>query len=213
MTNSALASSTTSDQSFTKHYKTHRIPKEDRGNFYPFVFNDVMGLEEGTGRGISVEDIKLAMMGHVKEGYKFNPVSLLTSDDHDYNSSPSPDDRVHVLVCVFSANASELKGSVLMKMKAVREAASNMGIPQLAVVTKIDEACGETEKDLKTVYKSKYIKKKMTDLSSALGIPLNCIFPVKNYSQEISTDDNVDSLILSCLRLIIDFGDDFINNI
>ncbi|XP_018530404.1 interferon-induced protein 44 [Lates calcarifer] len=213
MTNSALASTTTSGTSFTKDYKTHRIPKEGRGNFYPLVFNDVMGLEEGTERGISVEDIKLAMKGHVKEGYKFNPVSPLTSDDHGYNSSPSPDDRAHVVVFVFSACVSEIKDSVLMKMKAVRDAASNMGIPQLAIVTKIDEASPETAESLRNTYKSKYIKKKMTDLSSALGIPLNCILPVKNYCEEISIDDNVDTLILSCLRLIIDFGDDFINQV
>lgn len=51
----------------------------------------------------------------------------------------------------------------------------------------------------------------MKDFSSVLGIPMNCIFPVKNYCDEISTDDDVDTLILSVLRLIIDFGDDFIN--
>lgn len=59
--------------------------------------------------------------------FQFNPVSPLTSDDHGYNSSPSPDDRAHVVVFVFSACVSEIKDSVLMKMKAVRDAASNMG--------------------------------------------------------------------------------------
>lgn len=120
-------------------------------------------------------------------------------------------------------------------------------------MTKIDGACGETEKDLKNVYKSKHVKKKvsvsfslytthgvslsvqilskvlwgpnfmliyelkcffntqMTDFSAAVGIPLNYIFPVKNYCEEIDLKDDVDSLILSALRRMIDFGDDFIN--
>ncbi|XP_044222617.1 interferon-induced protein 44-like, partial [Thunnus albacares] len=188
-----------------------RIQKESRGNFYPFVFNNIMGLEERAECGVRVEDIKLALKGHLKEGYEFNPASPLSDRDPGYISSPSEDDKVHVLVCVCDANASEIKGSVMQKMREIREAASDLGIPQVAVVTKVDEACGETQKDLKNVYKSKYLKKKMKDFSARLGIPLNCIFAVKNYSSEISPDEDVDTLILNALRLMIDFGDDFIN--
>lgn len=53
----------------------------------------------------------------------------------------------------------------------------------------------------------------MKDFSSAVGIPMNCIFPVKNYSDEIEMKDDVDILILSALRKMIDFGDDFIDKI
>ncbi|XP_056245656.1 interferon-induced protein 44-like [Seriola aureovittata] len=212
MTQSAGVSATTSDQSHTKKYETHKIQKGSRGNFYPVVFNDIMGLEEKTGGGVRADDIKLAMKGHVKEGYKFNPASSLSSGDPGYNPSPSLDDRVHVLVCLHNANITKMEELPLMKMKEIREAASDLGIPQLAIVTKVDEACGETEKDLKNVYKSKHIKKKMKDFSSSLGIPMNCIFPVKNYSEEISTDENINTLILSALRLIVDFGDDFITS-
>uniref|UniRef100_A0A3Q2ZZU4 Interferon-induced protein 44-like n=1 Tax=Kryptolebias marmoratus TaxID=37003 RepID=A0A3Q2ZZU4_KRYMA len=208
MTNSALVSATTADQSFTKKYETHKIQKENRGNYYPFVFNDIMGLEDGAGRGVSTHDIKLALMGHVKEGYKFNPVSPLSAGDPFYNSSPSPDDRVHVLVCVHSANSAEMKSSVLQKMREIRESASDLGIPQLAVVTKIDEACGETDNSLKNVYKSKHLKKKVS-FTLFLGIPMNCILPIKNYSKETCMNVDVDTLILSALRLIIDFGDDY----
>ncbi|XP_027878655.1 interferon-induced protein 44-like isoform X1 [Xiphophorus couchianus] len=209
MTNESLASATTSDQSFTKIYKTHKIRKEGRGNFYPFVFNDIMGLEDGDGRGVRTEDIKLALEGHVKDRYKFNPVSSLCDGDHGYNSSPSISDRVHVLVCIYDANAPQMKDSVLQKMREIREAASELGIPQLAILTHIDAACGETEKNLRNVYRSKHLKKKMGDFSSSLGIPMNCIFPVKNYSHETQLNSDVDTLILNALKLIIDFGDDY----
>ncbi|XP_008296199.1 interferon-induced protein 44-like, partial [Stegastes partitus] len=115
--------------------------------------------------------------------------------------------------CVCSGNAAEISDSVLEKMREIREAASDLGIPQLVVVTKLDEACPETEKNLQNIYKSKHVKKKMTDLSSELGIPLNCILPVKNYSKEIRRDPDVDTLILNALKLILDFGSDYIEKL
>ncbi|XP_054915744.1 interferon-induced protein 44-like [Poeciliopsis prolifica] len=207
MTNEALASNKTSDQSFTKIYQTYKIKKEGRGNFYPFVFNDIMGLEERT--GVRVDDVKLALKGHVKDRYKFNPVSSLSDDDPGYNSSPSISDRVHVLVCIYDANAPQIKSSVLEKMREIREAASDLGIPQLAILTHIDSACGETEKNLRNVYRSKHLKKKMGDFSSSLGIPMNCILLMKNYSDETQLNSDVSTLILNALRLMIDFGDDY----
>ncbi|XP_034741670.1 interferon-induced protein 44-like, partial [Etheostoma cragini] len=210
LTTPALASSITSDKSFTKKYETHKIMK-GRGQsktYYPFVFNDVMGLENGDGDGVRADDIKLALNGHVKEGYKFNPVSPLTAKDPWYNPNPSADDKVHILVCVFSANSAEITDSVLKKMAEIREVASDIGIPQMAIGTQVDLACPETEKELRNVYKSKHIKKKVKDFSAAVGIPENCIFPVKNYSEK--EDKDVITLILSALRQMIDFGDDFI---
>lgn len=53
----------------------------------------------------------------------------------------------------------------------------------------------------------------MKDFSAATGIPMNCIFPVKNYSEEIELDDNVNALILSALRLMVQYGDDFIEEL
>ncbi|XP_029282415.1 interferon-induced protein 44-like [Cottoperca gobio] len=96
-------------------------------------------------------------------------------------------------------------------MKEIRERANDLGIPQMAIVTKIDEVCKEIKKDVKNVYRSKHLQKKMKDFSASVGIPLNCIFPVKNYSEEISPNDDVDTLILSALRQVIDSGDDFID--
>lgn len=53
----------------------------------------------------------------------------------------------------------------------------------------------------------------MEKVSESLGIPLYCSFPVKNYHSEIHTDDNTNTLILSALRKMIDFEEDFVNNV
>lgn len=43
-----------------------------------------------------------------------------------------------------------------------------------------------------------------------MGIPMHCIFPVKNYSEEINAANDINTLILSALRTITDFENDFI---
>ncbi len=48
-------------------YETYKIHKYPEG-FYSFIFNDIMGLEKDS--GVHVEDVKLAMRGHVTEGYE-----------------------------------------------------------------------------------------------------------------------------------------------
>ncbi|XP_070844125.1 interferon-induced protein 44-like [Chaetodon trifascialis] len=200
----------TSHDSFTKKYTTYKIQKESSGTFYPFVFNDIMGLEQHG--GVHVEDIKLALKGHVMDGYRFNPESKLSEDDRFYNKSPTANDKVHVLVCVIDANKlSTMKEEVLQKIRDIRKEASDLGIPQVVIVTKPDELSPEIKEDVKNVYKVKILKEKLEKFSADVGIPMKCIFPVKNYHEEIDIDSDVDSLILSALRSIISFGDDYIN--
>ncbi|XP_056263175.1 interferon-induced protein 44-like [Pseudoliparis swirei] len=212
ITGRALTDSNT-QESFTRKHTTYTINKRP-GVIYPFVFTDTMGLEEGTDGGVCVEDIKLAMKGHIKEGYNFDPRYEISEDDPKYNKDPTLEDKVHVLVCVIDANTVGILGDKhLRKMREVRLAASDMGIPQVAILTKIDEACPEVRKSLRNVYKSKLLKEKMDKLSATLGLQPNFILPVKNYHSEFKTEDDVDAVILSALKRILDSGEEFLNHL
>ncbi|XP_063323653.2 interferon-induced protein 44-like [Pelmatolapia mariae] len=204
----------TSGDGFTIAYRTFKIQKGNPETFYSFVFTDTMGLERGAERGIHVEDIKLAISGHVKEGYTFKPKSLLRESDPNYKSSPTLDDKVHVLVVVIPADTvSMISEETWRKMKDVRLHARDNGIPQIVIMTRIDEACPEVKKDIKNAYRSKYLNELMETVNRNLGILLNCIFLVKNYHKETDTNNDVDSLILSVLKKIIDYGEDYLNDV
>ena len=45
-----------------------------------------------------------------------------------------------------------------------------------------------------------------------MGFPLNCIFPLKNYHTEIELKDEVDILILSALKMILNLANDRVND-
>ncbi|XP_078131477.1 interferon-induced protein 44-like [Sander vitreus] len=200
----------TSHNCFTKRYTTYKIRKEKTGTFYPFVFNDIMGLDPD--KGIPVSDVKLALKGHVKEDYRFNPESALSEDDQFYNKQPTNNDKVHVLVCVINANTlSQMSEKTVEKIRDIRIEARKLRIPQVAILTKIDEVHPEIKENIQNVYTVKCLKEKMELFSATVGIPMNCIFPVKNYESEIDLNSDVDALILSAMKHIINFGDDYIN--
>uniref|UniRef100_A0A8C5CSX2 Interferon-induced protein 44-like n=1 Tax=Gadus morhua TaxID=8049 RepID=A0A8C5CSX2_GADMO len=201
----------TAGQSFTLNYKTHQIQRERPGQYFPFTFNDIMGFE-GT-RGILLEDIELAMKGHVKEDYKFDPESALDDSNDSYNNNPTSNEKAHILVLVVAVNINDVADQrMFKKMTEVRIAARDLDIPQIAILTKIDEkSCDLVKKDLKNVYSSTNIKNAMEKLSNTVGFPLNCIFPLKNYHGEIELNDDMDMLILSALRKILQLANDRVN--
>ncbi|KAL6481244.1 hypothetical protein MHYP_G00093240 [Metynnis hypsauchen] len=195
-------------KSYTKRYKTYKIRNGNCG-FLPFVMNDVMGLENKD--GIQPDDVISALLGHVKEGYEFNPGTPLMEGDCNYVSNPSPDDKVHCLVTVVSANnISLMDQSAIDKMKTVRERANNIGIPQIVLMTKIDEACPLVKEDLKKTYTSKKIYEKIKTCSEVTGASEKFIFPVKNYCYESDTNDLTDILIMLALRHIIGAAHDYV---
>ncbi|KAM9455073.1 interferon-induced protein 44-like isoform 1-T2 [Clarias gariepinus] len=193
--------------SFTKAYKTHYIQRKDASHL-PFVFNDTMGLESSES-GAHVQDIINALHGFLQEAYRFNPASPLSSNAPGYRSSPSLEDQTFCLVNIMAADKISLMDSgVFRKLQAIREAASHLNMPQVIIMTKVDLVCPLVHHDIKKIYTSKRIKEKMQKCSNLLGIPMNHIFPVKNYHEEIDTEDDMDLLILKALDQILHIAAD-----
>lgn len=49
-------------------------------------------------------------------------------------------------------------------------------------------------------------------MSETLGIPLACILPVKNYSDELELDPVTDILLLTAVEQMLNYSDSFFEN-
>ncbi|XP_064821755.1 interferon-induced protein 44-like [Oncorhynchus masou masou] len=196
--------------SFTKTYDTHYIQGRSGEERLPFAFNDVMGLETQK-NGMHPDDIINALKGHLPEGYEFNPFHPLSDQKKEFIQNPSLSDKTHCLVSIVSADKiSRMSDDVIAKMKNIRAEASRLKIPQVVVMTMPDKACELVNEDVKKIFYSKVIKDKMQMCSNELGLPMNCILPVKNYHEEGKMDNNMDILILNAMTQIMNFANDYL---
>lgn len=49
-------------------------------------------------------------------------------------------------------------------------------------------------------------------MSESLGIPLSCVLPVKNYSEELELDQDTDILLFSAVEQMLNYADSFFEN-
>ncbi|XP_036413404.1 interferon-induced protein 44-like isoform X2 [Colossoma macropomum] len=200
------------NKSFTKRYKSHTFINSNSETL-PFIINDALGLEKGESNGIDPEDIVSALKGHITEGYKFNPISPRCEEDQDFIREPTLKNKVHCLVSVVPANAiSRMDDSLIQKMKYIRKKATDLGIPNVVVMTKVDaDVCPLVNKDLTQIYISRKIKEKMQDCENRLGPPMKSIFPVSNYHEETETNNTKDVLILTALLQIVKCAKEYVS--
>lgn len=203
ITASALVdSSGGKSKSFTQRLQGHHISNGKKT--LPYIFRDVMGLEPKDLAGSQPDDIVNAVFGHLQDGYKFDERDSLPQDDQQYNRNPNLSDKSFCLVYIVAADTVTFaEDKLLNKLKFIRHKISAQEIPQVVIMTKVDEICPLVKNNLRKIYTSKKIKEKMEMCSIKLGVPVSSIFPVKNYHNEIDTDDDVDVLILKALDQIV----------
>uniref|UniRef100_A0A8C4SVM3 G domain-containing protein n=1 Tax=Erpetoichthys calabaricus TaxID=27687 RepID=A0A8C4SVM3_ERPCA len=197
------------DTSVSKQYRTYPVYDGKGGKRLPYVLCDTMGLEDSDyDEGIRVEDIISVIKGHVPDLYEFNPKAPITRNDKRYRENPSLADKVHCVVFVVEADTISLLGkNLLSKFKIIRNELTSIGVPQLVLATKIDQACPEIKNDLTKVYRSRYLEEKISQLGQILGVPISSISPVKNYSTVTEVSLQVDILLLKALQQMLRAAD------
>ncbi|XP_073331980.1 interferon-induced protein 44-like isoform X2 [Pagrus major] len=212
VTSKAISGS--SSTSLTTQFRSYSLKAGREGKPLPIILCDTMGLEESTGAGLNIEDISNILKGHLPDLYQFNPSAPLHSEAHGYRKSPAPKDKIHCVAFVVDGSKVSIMSEELeKKLDAVRQKVNLMGIPQLVLLTKVDEACPLVTEDVRNVYKSYYIKQMMQEVSTRLGVPLSCVVPVRNYSEELELDPNCDILLLNAVKQILRFADDYFDEI
>uniref|UniRef100_W5KKM9 G domain-containing protein n=1 Tax=Astyanax mexicanus TaxID=7994 RepID=W5KKM9_ASTMX len=200
--NCLTASALTGD-SFTTKFEKFTIGQ--------FAFYDMMGLEQGEYKGVHPDDIISAVKGHVPEDYIFKPNAPIDKFNTEYINEPTLNSQIHCLVSVIPADKiTMIEDDVIDKMKNIRKAASEIGIPQVLFMTRVDQVCKMTQRDITKIYQSKKIKEKIDECSNRLGVPLNCIFPVKNYSEENKPNEKLNCLMLEALTQIVYSANDYL---
>nr|XP_055029105.1 interferon-induced protein 44-like isoform X1 [Misgurnus anguillicaudatus] len=211
ITSNVFSDSAAGGESYTR--EQYREFKMKIGNSkLPIVFNYVMGLEAEDKKGCHPDDIIQAINGNIKNGYEFNPEKPISPEDPYYNKDPDLSDEVYCLVYVLAADKVKLaQDDILKKLRNIRlKITKTIGLPQVVVMTNVDQVCPVVKNNFLRVYHSKRIKEKMELCSSSLGLPMCHIFPVKNYHEEIESNDNLDVLILQALTQIIQLANDHV---
>ncbi|NP_001038683.1 interferon-induced protein 44f5 [Danio rerio] len=212
MTSKAMSGS--AGTSLTTQFRTYPIKDGREGKPLPFVLCDTMGLEEQSGAGLDIEDISSILQGQIPDRYKFNPVTPCQPDEQKSTRPASLQDKIHSVVYVIDATKISLMSEKPEeKLSAIRKKINSLAIPQVVLMTKVDEACPDVQENLQSVYASSYIKTKVQEVSSRLGVPVSCVLPVKNYSQELELELNCDVLLLTALQQMLNFAEDYLDDV
>ncbi|KAL2097906.1 hypothetical protein ACEWY4_007113 [Coilia grayii] len=206
------ANTGTAGTSLTTQFRTYSI----RGcseKPLPIVLCDTMGMEHGLNAGLDIDDFTSILKGNVPDRYQFNPSMPMQETTPGFRKSVAEKDKIHCVAYVIdSSKVKLLPDRMIEKFAAFRRKANLLGIPQVVLMTKVDEACPLVAEDLKNVYSSKHLEGMMREVAAQLGLSMSAVIPVKNYSQEFELDPLTDILLLNAviqmLRMAESYFDD-----
>ncbi|XP_072430887.1 interferon-induced protein 44-like [Chiloscyllium punctatum] len=193
-------------RSTTTLYSTYSF----RNDSPPLILCDTMGLAEDTVSGLHSDDIISIIKGYIPNKYKFAVNSPFKAGDI---SPRAINEKIHCVAYVIDVSKTPMLSTEMKtKICAIRSKIDELEVPQIVLLTKVDEECPMVGNDVKTVYWSDPIEKKVMEVGKQLGIAVSCIIPVQNYWAVHELQYATDILILSAVVQMLRFADDYFEN-
>ncbi|KAM9495811.1 interferon-induced protein 44-like [Clarias gariepinus] len=194
---------------FTKKLTIYDIHGEKGGSPTVLSLCDVLALGDDEVAGLCFSDALAVIKGHVQKGYKFQPDSPITDAISGYKANPSLNEQAHCALFTLDAfKLTSYPSSLKSTLRKLNTTLSDLGIPQVILLTHVDQVCPAVQDDLKHIYSSQTVKDKMQKAAELVGLPLSYVLPVKNYVSELTVDCKTDILLLTVVTSILRAVDD-----
>ncbi|XP_041716172.2 interferon-induced protein 44-like [Coregonus clupeaformis] len=199
----------TATKGFIKKLKSYDIRSERGGKPTALTLCDVLALGEGETTGLTLTDALTVIKGHAPEGHKFQSDVPIKAETSGYRPNSSVNDQIHCAVFVLNAcQVMTTSEDLTRTLRTLQAEISGLDIPQVVLLTHVDQVCHAVQEDVKFVYSSRILQEKMQKAAEVVGLPLSYVLPVKNYSSELSVSCNTDILLLSAVHHILQAVDD-----
>uniref|UniRef100_A0A3B3R1K2 Interferon-induced protein 44-like n=1 Tax=Paramormyrops kingsleyae TaxID=1676925 RepID=A0A3B3R1K2_9TELE len=193
------------ETSLTLQYRIYQVKAGRGGQPLAFLLCDTMGLEPAPNRGVDTEDIVGILKGYIPDEYKFNPMQPFQAQA--FNTLAK--DRIHCVVYVMDSTSPgllhpETKKKVDEIRKKINHESQSLGKTGREVATVIEcVLLGGIDLGFKFINIHQL---------GCLGIAESNVLPVKNYSSETELNDTSDILLLSAMKQMLNFSDNYIDN-
>ncbi|XP_060553581.1 interferon-induced protein 44-like [Ruditapes philippinarum] len=188
-------SNKTNSASTTKHATSvfRRYDFEDL--FYTFRIADTKGIVEfERDNKYLVENIVSIVNGHFRPGIEFKGEEFQTNGDF-YIDFPVESDKVHCVILMFNMKIFVNKGA-LFKLNYrtlvtdLSEELNRLDIPRIVILTYADQVDEKVKNDISCIFYKEEVKKAVYTASEWLGVPVENIHPIVNYSNTVYADLN-----------------------
>ncbi|XP_062617493.1 interferon-induced protein 44-like [Saccostrea cucullata] len=174
-------------------------------------FYDCRGLHDI--ESLWFDDIMNIINGHILPGYEFDSNTPITKEHEMYRKDPKLADKMHCVVYVINATAP--KEALATKtaeetFEKIRQELTKSNIPQLILMTKVDNFHKNFQEDLEKIFYSNYVKMMRDFIAQYTSLTKDRVLLQANYCGETSISPQKDFLTLYNLQKIVESIEDYI---